>query len=158
MREKTPLEWPVFHRAVETLITLRGPDLLRIKGLLNLKGSKGPVVFQAVQHLIHPPVELSAWPDKDHGSRVVFITRGVSEKQVRDLFDACKALGYVHAANDQPHRVPATRKDIRADSRQNRSLELAVTAVPSLRFGLVSFQITTNFEGGPPPWLSSRST
>ena len=68
---------------METLIALRGPDLLRIKGLLNLAGSKGPVVFQAVQHLIHPPVELAAWPDKDHASRVVFITRGVSERQVR---------------------------------------------------------------------------
>jgi G3E family GTPase len=52
------------------------------------------VVFQAVQHLIHPPVELSAWPDKDHGSRVVFITRGVSERQVEDLFKACRALGF----------------------------------------------------------------
>ena len=50
---------------METLIALRGPDLLRIKGLLNLAGSKGPVVFQAVQHLIHPPVELAEWPDKD---------------------------------------------------------------------------------------------
>ena len=79
---------------METLIALRGPDLLRIKGLLNLAGSKGPVVFQAVQHLIHPPVELAAWPDKDHASRVVFITRGVSERQVRDLFKACRALGY----------------------------------------------------------------
>jgi G3E family GTPase len=52
------------------------------------------VVFQAVQHLIHPPVELSGWPDKDHGSRVVFITRGVSERQVEDLFKACRALGF----------------------------------------------------------------
>jgi G3E family GTPase len=52
------------------------------------------VVFQAVQHLIHPPVELSAWPDSDHGSRVVFITRGVSEGQVEDLFKACRALGF----------------------------------------------------------------
>jgi G3E family GTPase len=95
MRRDTPLEWPVFHRAMETLITLRGPDLLRIKGLLNLKGSKGPVVFQAVQHLIHPPVELSAWPDADRGTRVVFITRGVTERQVNDLFEACQALGYV---------------------------------------------------------------
>jgi G3E family GTPase len=95
MREEAPLEWPVFQRAMEALIGLRGPDLLRVKGLLNLKGSKGPVVFQAVQHLIHPPVELSAWPDKDHGSRTVFITRGVTEKQVRDLFAACNALGYV---------------------------------------------------------------
>jgi G3E family GTPase len=95
IREKTPLDWPVFQRAIDTLVSLRGPDLLRIKGLLNLEGSKGPVVFQAVQHLIHPPVELAEWPDKDRNTRLVFITRDVSEKQVRDLLDACKALGYV---------------------------------------------------------------
>lgn len=94
IREKKALDWPVFQRALDTLVSLRGPDLLRIKGLLNLKGSKGPVVFQAVQHLIHPPVELAQWPDKDRGTRLVFITRGVSEQQVRDLFEACKALGF----------------------------------------------------------------
>jgi G3E family GTPase len=94
LREETPLEWSVFLRAMETLIALRGPDLLRIKGILNLAGAKGPVVFQAVQHLIHPPVELAAWPDADRGSRVVFITREVPEQQVRDLFAACRALGY----------------------------------------------------------------
>ncbi len=94
IREKKPLDWPVFQRALDTLVSLRGPDLLRIKGLLNLNGSKGPVVFQAVQHLIHPPVELAQWPDKDHASRLVFITRGVSEKQVRALLDACRALGF----------------------------------------------------------------
>jgi G3E family GTPase len=95
IREKKPLDWPVFQRALDTLVSLRGPDLLRIKGLLNLKGSKGPVVFQAVQHLIHPPVELADWPDKDRSSRLVFITRDVSEHQVRDLLGACKALGFV---------------------------------------------------------------
>ena len=94
MREKKPLEWPVFYRTMELLIALRGPDLLRIKGLLSLKESKGPVVFQAVQHLIHPPVELAQWPDADRDSRVVFITRGIREKQVTDLIAACKALGY----------------------------------------------------------------
>jgi G3E family GTPase len=94
MRDDAPLIWPVFQRSMETLIALRGPDLLRIKGLLNLAGSKGPVVFQAVQHLIHPPVELTAWPDRDHSSRIVFITRGVSERHVEDLFKACRALGY----------------------------------------------------------------
>jgi G3E family GTPase len=95
IREKKPLEWPVFQRALDTLVSLRGPDLLRIKGLLNLKGAKGPVVFQAVQHLIHPPVELAEWPDKDRSSRLVFVTRDVSEKQVRDLLESCTALGYV---------------------------------------------------------------
>jgi G3E family GTPase len=94
MRDEAPLIWPVFHRAIETLIALRGPDILRVKGLLNLAGSKGPVVFQAVQHLIHPPVELTAWPDDDRASRVVFITRGIGERQVSDLFAACRALGF----------------------------------------------------------------
>jgi G3E family GTPase len=94
MREKKPLDWPVFQRAMETLVTLRGPDLLRVKGFLNLAGSKGPVVYQVVQHLIHPPVELAAWPSADRATRLVFITRGVGEKQVLDLFAACKGLGF----------------------------------------------------------------
>ena len=92
VREKKPLRMAgVPARARHAGVAAR-PDLLRIKGLLNLEGSKGPVVFQAVQHLIHPPVELAEWPDKDRSSRLVFITRDVSEKQVRDLLDACKAL------------------------------------------------------------------
>ena len=92
LRDDTPVDWPVFRAALETLIELRGPDLLRIKGILNLAGSKGPVVFQAVQHLIHPPVELTTWPDADRTSRLVFITRGVSEEQVRNLLAACRTL------------------------------------------------------------------
>jgi len=93
MRERKPLDWPVFQRTMETLIALRGPDILRVKGFLNLAGSKGPVVYQAVQHLIHPPVELAEWPDADHATRLVFITRGVTEKQVRDLFAAVQGVG-----------------------------------------------------------------
>jgi G3E family GTPase len=51
------------------------------------------VVFQAVQHLIHPPVELTTWPDADRSTRVVFITRNMPEQQVRELLAACRALG-----------------------------------------------------------------
>ncbi len=87
-----PIAWPTFSRAMETLIALRGPDLLRVKGLLAVAGCRGPVVVQYVQHLAHPPVELQAWPDDNRSSRVVFITRKVAEKQVRDLFAAVSAL------------------------------------------------------------------
>ncbi len=66
---------------METLIALRGPDLLRVKGFLNVEGCRGPVVVQFVQHLAHPPVELAAWPDHDHTSRLVFITRNITEKR-----------------------------------------------------------------------------
>jgi hypothetical protein len=49
-------------------------------------------VVQVVQHLAHPPVELACWPDKDHTSRVVFITRNIPEQQVRGLLDSVRAL------------------------------------------------------------------
>ncbi len=87
-----PIQWPAFSRAMETLIALRGPDLLRVKGLLNVTGCRGPVVVQYVQHLSHPPVELETWPDENRSTRVVFITRNMRERQVRDLFAAVQTL------------------------------------------------------------------
>ena len=76
LTEDAPMPWPVFARAMDTLMAMRGPDLLRVKGFLNVEGCAGPVVVQFVQHLAHPPVELERWPDGDRQSRVVFITRG----------------------------------------------------------------------------------
>lgn len=90
--ESAPVNWAAFARTMDSLMALRGPDLLRVKGFLNLEGCVGPVVVQFVQHLAHPPVELQTWPDDNRQSRVVFITRNISEKQVRDLFAAMKAL------------------------------------------------------------------
>jgi G3E family GTPase len=92
LAEEAPIRWETFTRAMETLIALRGPDLLRVKGLLNVAGCRGPVVVQVVQHLAHPPVELAAWPDRDRSSRLVFITRDISERQVRDLLASVRAL------------------------------------------------------------------
>jgi G3E family GTPase len=87
-----PIEWLSFARAMETLIALRGADLLRVKGILNVAGCQGPVVVQYVQHLAHPPVELENWPDKNRNGRIVFITRGIAERDVRALFGAVQAL------------------------------------------------------------------
>jgi G3E family GTPase len=92
LSEDTPMPWSVFARAMETLMAMRGPDLLRVKGFLNVEGCRGPAVVQFVQHLAHPPVELDGWPDDNCASRVVFITRNISEAQVRDLFKAVRAL------------------------------------------------------------------
>jgi G3E family GTPase len=87
-----PIEWLAFARAMETLLALRGADLLRVKGILNVAGCKGPVVVQYVQHLAHPPVELDRWPDGNHDSRIVFITRNIPERDVGALFAAVRAL------------------------------------------------------------------
>jgi G3E family GTPase len=92
LRETAPLAWQPFERAMETLIALRGRDLLRVKGFLDVAGCSGPVLVQIVQHLAHPPLELAAWPNDDHASRLVFITRNIAQERVLALLQAVRAL------------------------------------------------------------------
>ena len=68
------------------LMALRGPDLLRVKGFLAVEECRGPVVVHVVQHVAHPPVELEDWPDEDHRSRLVFVTRALPREPVAQLF------------------------------------------------------------------------
>ncbi|MGH7047318.1 MAG: CobW family GTP-binding protein [Stellaceae bacterium] len=85
---EAPLGWAVFEQAMAVLTALRGPDLLRVKGIVAITECRGPVVVHAVQHVAHPPVELEDWPDADHRSRLVFITRNLPRERVAQLFSA----------------------------------------------------------------------
>lgn len=76
---------------MDMLGMLRGPDLLRIKALLNVEGK--PIVVQSVQHLFHPPVLLDAWPDDDRRSRLVFITRGIGKQEIQKTLSAFDFAG-----------------------------------------------------------------
>jgi len=70
-----PIAWDKFVTWIEMLITMRGADLLRIKGILNVAGSEAPVAIHGIQHLFHPPAMLPGWSGEDRRSRIVFITR-----------------------------------------------------------------------------------
>lgn len=70
-----PLDWDLVSRWLAALRHLRGADLLRVKGILNVAGEDAPLAVHGVHHIFHPPVRLSAWPDADRRSRLVFITR-----------------------------------------------------------------------------------
>lgn len=87
-----PIHWPVFTHVLDVLIDLRGSDLLRVKGLLATREHKGPLVVHAVQHVMHPPVELLAWPDDDRRSRLVFIARNLVREQVYALFQSIQDI------------------------------------------------------------------
>jgi G3E family GTPase len=71
-----PLDWTAFGIWLTMLLQARGADLLRVKGLLNVGGA-GPLLLNGVQHVVHPPEHLDAWPDGDRRSRLVFIGRGL---------------------------------------------------------------------------------
>src|SRR5207248_2440503 len=81
-----PLSWAAFDQKMGVLTALRGPDLLRVKGLVAIEECRGPVVVHFVQHVAHPPVELEDWPDGDRRSRLVFVTRGLPREAVARLF------------------------------------------------------------------------
>lgn len=81
------IEWDKFVNWIESLISVHGENLLRIKGILDVKEAPGPVVIHGVQHVFHPPSALEAWPDDDHRSRIVMITRNISKVPVQDMFE-----------------------------------------------------------------------
>jgi G3E family GTPase len=83
-----PLDWQRFCAWIDMLTTTRGPDLLRMKGLLNVAGETAPVAVHGVQHLFHPPVVLPAWPDADRRSKIVLITRDIAPSTIQESLDA----------------------------------------------------------------------
>lgn len=82
------LPWDQIASWLELLTTYRGDDILRIKGMLNVAESEMPIVVHGVQHMFHPPVQLDAWPDDDHRSRIVFITRDLGRDVVENMLTA----------------------------------------------------------------------
>ncbi|SMH59028.1 CobW family GTP-binding protein [Azospirillum agricola] len=83
-----PIPWNGFVDFMEALIAQGGDNLLRVKGLLNVRESELPVVVHGVQHMFHPPVRLEEWPGEDHRTKLVFITRDLGQPVIEPLFDS----------------------------------------------------------------------
>jgi G3E family GTPase len=87
-----PIDWAKFVAWIEMLITMRGADLLRIKGILAIAGSDQPVAIHGIQHLFHPPAMLPDWKGQPRTSRIVFITRDLErdwlERSMREFLAA----------------------------------------------------------------------
>lgn len=78
-----------FRLWLNALSRFKGPRLLRVKGIINVKGA--PYVINAVQRVFHEPILLDDWPCADRSSRIVFIANGLDE---RELAKSAEILGF----------------------------------------------------------------
>ena len=80
-----PLDWPGLSLWLQTITAAHGARLLRLKGILNLRGQDRPMALHVVRHLVHPLQKLPAWPETDpRTTRLVFITDGLDRRVIED--------------------------------------------------------------------------
>ena len=83
-----PVDAALFESCLELLMQFRGPDLLRVKGIINVIGMDKPMVIHGVQHVFHPPEILPSWPGDDRRTRIVVIARDLDHTELRSCFSA----------------------------------------------------------------------
>jgi G3E family GTPase len=88
-----PIDDDALAMFLESLERAAGPNLLRVKGLLNLASRPDrPAVLHGAQKLVHRLEWLERWPDADRRSRIVFLTVDVPAAEVAEMLDLAERL------------------------------------------------------------------
>jgi G3E family GTPase len=100
-----PISASTLEMFLDFLRATQGPKLLRLKGIVRLaEEPEQPLVIHMVQHIVHPPARLPAWPDDDRRSRLVCVTHDLDPAIVRRLFEAFRGV----PRTDTPDRAALT--------------------------------------------------
>jgi G3E family GTPase len=96
LRAEAPIPGPALALWLDSLLSLHGADVLRLKGIVRIAGTQEPLVLQAVHHVLHslvklPPRAEAVWAAA--GSEIVVIQRGLSEAGLRASFAAALGSG-----------------------------------------------------------------
>jgi G3E family GTPase len=108
------LDENVFEEWLAYTLMLFGPSLLRLKAILDLKGSRVPVAVHAVQGVVHAPSALAQWPADGPRNRAVLIGRDI---EVEVLEDALARLRSLAAPGGLPERE-VKRSGLRGQTQQ----------------------------------------
>jgi G3E family GTPase len=84
-----PLDWQAFAAWLSLLLHAHGPDILRVKGVLEVHGA-GHVAINAVQHIVHQPQHLAG--SVPPGTRLVVITQNVDVTLLERSFHTFLAI------------------------------------------------------------------
>lgn len=112
-----PIDPMAIDMFIDLLRSAHGEKLLRMKAVVKLSDNpERPLVLHGVQAIFHPPQRLPRWPEgSDQKTRMVLITKGLSEAFVADLFAAFTGEPRLDrpdraALEDNPLAVPGFRR------------------------------------------------
>ena len=86
-----PLDGTRVTRWLNELLQAQGPDILRAKGILDVKGEDKRLVFQAVHMILDGELQRPWREGERRYSRMVFIGRNLDDDALRRGFEACTA-------------------------------------------------------------------
>ncbi|HET7880608.1 MAG TPA: GTP-binding protein [Acetobacteraceae bacterium] len=105
LRHDQPVDWPALKFWLESVLSLRGDAVLRLKGIVWLHGEQRPIVLQSVHHVVHPPARLDQDVQPAGATRLVLITRGLSSAGLRASFATALGNRYTASLTAIPGRL-----------------------------------------------------
>lgn len=81
-----PIAPRIFDLWIDTLMAVIGPDILRLKAIVHVKGIEAPFALHGVRHVLEPPVPLPRWPSDDRATRIVIIGHDLPRAMIEDGF------------------------------------------------------------------------
>ena len=91
LRLDRPVDSIKVTRWLNELLARQGPDILRAKGILDVKGESRRLVFQAVHMILEGDLQREWRAGDERYSRMVFIGRNLDEAALKAGFEACAA-------------------------------------------------------------------
>ena len=83
-----PMSLDMLRMFLEGLSSEAGPDLLRVKGIINIENEPDrPAVIQGAQQILHSLEFLDHWPSEDRRTRIVFITRNIDQEYIENMLN-----------------------------------------------------------------------
>ena len=91
LRLDRPVDGDRITAWLNRLLQEQGPDILRAKGIVDVKGEDRRLVFQAVHMILEGDWQRDWKSGETRDSRMVFIGRNLDEDALRQGFEACAA-------------------------------------------------------------------
>jgi G3E family GTPase len=86
-----PMDRRKVSRWLTGLVAKQGQDILRAKGIIDVKGEKRRLVFQSVHMVLEGDLQREWKPKEQRFSRIVFIGRKLDPAALKAGFEACVA-------------------------------------------------------------------